>query len=145
MGKGSILPALLLASLSLFAVISCGGARSSPSSSPPLNPVFMSSPPSAADEASPYVYTARATDPANNIINYQLTTAPTGAGLSGATITWIPSGMQSRQPNSFAITATTAVGDVRSKTGRLLHLVLSTSRQWLPTCSIPARPIFPST
>jgi hypothetical protein len=101
------LPALVLASLLPLAVTSCGGA--SPSSPPP-NPVFLSSPPSAADEGSPYVYTMQASDPASGGIYYHLTIAPAGAAISGATVTWIPTGSQPRQLNSFAVTATTAAG-----------------------------------
>jgi hypothetical protein len=56
-----------------------------------------------AVEASPYTYQVAAT---GTTVAYSLTSAPTGATLSGNTISWTPTAQQSRVSNSFTVTAT---------------------------------------
>jgi hypothetical protein len=103
----SSLPALVLALFTPLTLASCGGGSPSSSSA---KPVFLSTPPTAADEGSAYSYAVQASDPANGTVSYHLTVGPAGSAISGETITWIPTGAQSRQANSFSVTATTAAG-----------------------------------
>jgi hypothetical protein len=51
-----------------------------------------------------------ATDPSGGTVTFSLTTAPAGASLSGATITWGPTAGESRVSNSFTAKATTSSG-----------------------------------
>jgi len=88
---------------------SCGGGSGSPKVQPSI-PIFTSVPVTAAAQATPYSYTLAATDPAGGTVTYALTTAPTGATLSGSTISWTPAISQSRTSNSFTATATTSSG-----------------------------------
>jgi hypothetical protein len=48
-------------------------------------------------------------------MSYALTAAPTGATLSGDTVTWTPTWKQSRIPNQFTVTATTTAGGSSSQ------------------------------
>jgi hypothetical protein len=73
----------------------------------PAAPVFTSAPVTQAVEASPYTYQLAATGTA---ITFSLTNAPTGATLSGNTISWTPTAQQSRVSNSFTVTATASGG-----------------------------------
>jgi hypothetical protein len=74
-------------------------------------PSFTSVPSTTAAQDQPYSYALAATDPAGTTITYALTSAPTGAVLSGGnTITWTPTAQQARQNNGFEVTATTAAG-----------------------------------
>jgi hypothetical protein len=77
-----------------------GGNDTTP---PPAAPVFTSTPVTQAVEASPYTYQLATTGTA---VTFSLTSAPTGAKLSGNAISWTPTTQQSRVSNSFTVTAT---------------------------------------
>jgi hypothetical protein len=77
--------------------------------------VFTSVPVTAATQGVAYTYQLAAVDPAGGTVTFSMTTSPTGAALSGSTITWTPTGAQSRVSNSFAVTATTTSGDTASQ------------------------------
>src|SRR5208337_1815686 len=49
-----------------------------------------------------------ATDPSGGTVSFALTTGPTGASLSGTTVSWTPTAAQSRSSNAFTVTATTS-------------------------------------
>jgi hypothetical protein len=94
-------------SLLTFILVGCGGGSSN---TPPLPPTFTSTPVTSAVEGVQYSYQLAATSPDSSAITFSLTTAPSGATLSGNTISWTPTHAESRVPNSFTVTATTAAG-----------------------------------
>ncbi len=73
-------------------------------------PTFTSTAPTSATQGTELDYNVTATDPAGGTVSFQLTTAPTGATLTGSTMKWTPTAAQSRTANSFTITATTSEG-----------------------------------
>jgi hypothetical protein len=97
---------LLLVALFLSYLVACGGS----SYSAPQNPVFTSTPVTAASQGASYTYQMAATDPSGGTVTFSLTTAPAGASLSGATIMWGPTAAESRVSNSFTAKATTSSG-----------------------------------
>ncbi len=112
------MPARRLLSLALITsalafLIACGGGGGSSTSS---NPVFTSTPVTAATQAVLYTYTLAATDPAGGPVSFSLTSAPTGAALKAGTLSWTPTASQSRVPNSFTVTATSTSGGTASQT-----------------------------
>ena len=96
-----------LAMVSLAFLAACG---SSSSHVQPSSPTFTSVPVTAATQGAVYTYQLAAVDPAGGTVTFSLTTSPTGAALSGSTVTWTPTAAQSRVSNSFAVTATTTSG-----------------------------------
>jgi len=74
------------------------------------NPTFTSTPPASVVGGTPYTYVVAATVAPASSITYALTQKPTGASLSGATLSWTPSASQTNVANSFTITATTLAG-----------------------------------
>ncbi len=76
----------------------------------PSTPVFTSVPATAATQDVVYTYQLAAVDPAGGAVTFSLTASPTGAALSGNSVTWTPTAAQSRMSNSFTATATTASG-----------------------------------
>jgi hypothetical protein len=77
---------------------------------PAPTPVFNSTPATNAVEGSVYTYQLSATDPAGGTVSFALTEAPAGAGLNGSTLSWTPTGAQSRIADSFTVRATTTGG-----------------------------------
>lgn len=73
-------------------------------------PGFTSTAPTVASEGVLYSYALSATDPVNTAITYSLKAGPTGAAISGSTLSWTPTHAQSRTSNSFDVVATTAAG-----------------------------------
>jgi len=73
-------------------------------------PGFTSAAPTVASEGVVYSYTLAATDPVGTAITYSLKAAPSGAAISGSTLTWTPTHAQSRAANAFDVVATTAAG-----------------------------------
>ena len=92
-------------SLILSYLLACGGSPGTPQ-----NPVFTSTPVTAASQGASYTYTLEATDPSGGTVTFSLTTAPSGATLSGSTINWGPTAAESRVSNSFTAKATTSSG-----------------------------------
>jgi hypothetical protein len=102
-----------LAMVSLSLLMACGSSSSSHVQ--PSTPVFTSVPVTAATEDVAYTYQLAAIDPAGGSVTFSLTSSPTGAALSGNTVTWTPTAAQSRVSNSFAVTATTTSGGTASQ------------------------------
>ncbi len=108
--------ALTLVSLGLILLTFLTACGSSGSSHVPLStPVFTSVPVTAATQDVDYTYQVTAVDPAGGTVTFSLTASPTGAALSGNTVTWTPTAAQSRLSNSFTVTATTASGGTASQ------------------------------
>ena len=78
-------------------------------------PLITSTAPASAEEGSEYTYAVVATDPAGTAITYALDVAPTGATITGNTITWTPAADQSRRENAFRIRVDTASGGTASQ------------------------------
>ncbi|MGA3193602.1 MAG: fibronectin type III domain-containing protein [Terriglobales bacterium] len=93
---------------SLVLLTACGSSGSS--SSHGLAPIFTSVPVTAATQDVAYSYQLAAVDPSGGSVTFALTTGPTGATISGSTISWTPTGAQSRVSNNFEVTATTTSG-----------------------------------
>lgn len=97
---------------SLVLVISfaaCGGSGNFPAP-PPSKIQFTSTPPNLASEGALYTYNVVANDSAGAATMLSLTTAPAGATLQGATLSWTPTSAQARVDNSFSITASSETG-----------------------------------
>lgn len=99
---------LVLALLSAALLTACSSSNSSQKQS--SSPIFTSAPVTAAAQGEAYSYSAVAVDPAGGAVTYSLTTAPTGATLSGNAVSWTPTAAQSRTANSFTVTATSSGG-----------------------------------
>lgn len=97
-------------SLCACLICGCGGGGSSSITPPPPAPTFTSVPPAAADEGADYTYQPTATSPDGSAITFSLRSSPTGATLSAGALSWTPAHNQSRVPNQFSVTATTAKG-----------------------------------
>ena len=100
MPRYRVVPVTLL----VFLLTACNGNNATPI---PAAPVFTSTPVTQAAEGSPYSYQPAASGTA---VTFSLSNAPTGATLSGGTLSWIPTAQQSRTANSFTVTATTSGG-----------------------------------
>ena len=103
-----------LALVSLVLSIACGGSGGG-TQVPPSTPTFTSVPVTAATEGVAYAYQLAAIDPAGGSVTFSLTSSPTGATLSGNSITWTPTAAESRVSNSFTATATTTSGGTASQ------------------------------
>jgi hypothetical protein len=99
---------LVLALLSAALLTACSSSNSSQKQS--SSPIFTSAPVTAAAQGEAYSYSPVAVDPAGGAVTYSLTTAPTGATLSGNAVSWTPTAAQSRTSNSFTVTATSSGG-----------------------------------
>ena len=95
---------VVLVTLIVFLLTACSGNNTI---SVPAAPVFTSTPGTQAAEGSPYSYQLAASGTA---VTFSLSNAPTGATLSGNTLSWTPTAQQSRTPNSFNVTANASGG-----------------------------------
>jgi hypothetical protein len=95
---------VVLVTLIVFLLTACSGNNTIPA---PAAPVFTSTPGTQAVEGSPYSYQLAASGTA---VTFSLSNAPTGATLSGNTLSWTPTAQQSRTLNSFTVTATASGG-----------------------------------
>lgn len=68
----------------------------------PVVPVFASTPGTQAIEGSPYSYQLVASGTA---VTFSLSNGPSGATISGNTLSWTPTAQQSRTQNNFTVTA----------------------------------------
>jgi hypothetical protein len=127
---------LLLVALFLSYLAACGGS----SYSAPQNPVFTSTPVTAASQGASYMYHMTATDPSGGTVTFSLTTAPAGATLSGATITWGPTAAESRVSNSFTAKATTPSGGSATQSWTVTPTGTVTIN-WVDTDWTPAGPV----
>ena len=100
MARYHVVPATLI----VFLLTACSSGNHA---TPPPAPVFTSAAVTQAVEGSPYTYQVAATGTA---VTFSLTSEPTGATLSGNTISWTPTAQQSRVSNSFTVTATASGG-----------------------------------
>lgn len=91
----------------VFLLTACNSSNTT-SAPPPAAPAFTSTPVTQAVEATPYTYQLAASGTA--AVTFSLASAPTGATLSGSTISWTPTAQQSRASNSFTVTATVSGG-----------------------------------
>ena len=98
---------LALVSSSLI-LMSCGGGSGGGHMISAQPPIFTSAPVTAAAQGAAYSYQVAATDPSGGTVSFVLTTGPTGASLSGSTVSWTPTAGQSRTSNSFTVTATSS-------------------------------------
>jgi Fibronectin type III domain len=101
-----VLAAILCVSLFLTACGATGVANST--STDPVS-TFTSRPGTTATQGAIYTYQIE-TLPLVSPVSLALVTAPSGATLSGTTLTWTPSAAQSRVLNQFSVTATNAAG-----------------------------------
>jgi hypothetical protein len=85
---------------------SCSSSNNS--SSTKSVPIFTSAPVTEATQGTAYTYQLAATDPAGGSVTFALTTAPSGATLTGNTVNWTPTAAESRISNNFTATATTS-------------------------------------
>ena len=92
---------VLLVSVSMI-LAACGSSHPAPPA-----PTFTSTPGTTATQGSPYSYSLAATDPSGGTVSFALTTAPTGATLTGNTLNWTP---PVRSSSNFTVTATTSEG-----------------------------------
>ena len=103
-----VFPAIL--AVSFFLVACSGGSTGAANSTAAsLTPAFTSTPETAASQGAKYTYQVE-TSPGSSGVTLALVTAPSGATLTGNTLTWTPSPAQSRVPNQFSLTASTAGG-----------------------------------
>ncbi len=103
-----LVPAMLFA-------LACGGGSSTTTTTGP-SPTFTSTAPQIASEGIQYSYTITTTTTDNSTVTYAVTTGPTGAAITGSTLTWTPTHAQSRISNGFTITATTSKNGVFTQT-----------------------------
>ena len=96
--------------------ISCGGGSSGGQKISAEPPIFSTTPPTAAAQGSGYSYPVAATDPSGGTVTFALTTGPTGATMSGSTVSWTPTAAQSRAANNFTVTATTSENATATQT-----------------------------
>jgi hypothetical protein len=80
----------------------CGGGSGSTQPPPPTQVAILSTPPTQASEGSAYSYALQANVTA---ATFELTSGPSGAAVSGGTLTWTPTSQQVRTKNDFTITA----------------------------------------
>jgi hypothetical protein len=117
-------------------LIACGSG----SHSTPQNPIFTSTPVTAASQGASYMYQLAATDPSGGTVTFSLSAAPAGAALSGASITWGPTAAQSRVPNSFTAKATTSSGGSATQSWTVTPTGTVTVN-WVNTDWTPAGPV----
>ena len=101
-----------------YIFVGCGGG-SGGGTSTPVNPQFTSTPVMGAEEGTTYTYQLTASSPDKSAITFALSSGPVGATLAGSTITWTPTHAESRVPNAFTVTATTASGGSATQTWRV--------------------------
>jgi len=94
----------------MVALLASCGSNSSSSPHSSSAPIFTSTPVTVAEQSVAYSYQVAATDPSGGTVTFSLTTAPSGAALSGSTVSWTPTAAQSRVPNNFTVTATSSGG-----------------------------------
>lgn len=97
---------IVVASLIAFLLTACNASNSN-SGSTVAAPVFTTTPGTQAVEGSPYSYQVAASGTG---VTFALSSAPTGATLSGNTVSWTPTTQESRTANSFTVTATASGG-----------------------------------
>ena len=112
------------------------------------NPVFTSTPVTAASQDTSYNYGLAATDPSGGTVTFSLISAPAGATLTGNTINWAPTAAESRISNSFTAKATSSSGGSATQSWTVTPTGTVTvnwvNTDWTPSgaVQIPGPPIF---
>ncbi len=101
-------------------------------------PAFTSTPGTAATQDAAYTYQI-ATEQASGAVTLSLASAPSGATLTGNTLTWTPSAAQSRVPDQFSVTATNAAGSVTQSWS--VTPAGTVSGTWVDTNLTPSGPV----
>jgi hypothetical protein len=132
-----------------FMLPGCSGTTSSVPPPPPApKPTFTSTPPTTAAEGAVYSYQVTATSPDSSAITFSLTTSPSGATLSGSTVSWTPTHAESRTSNSFTITATTAAGSSATQSWTVNPTgpvnITAVATYWTPSGSVNVPPQWPT-
>jgi hypothetical protein len=125
----------------VFTLSGCSGTTSSMPPPPgPPKPTFTSTPPTTAAEGVAYSYQATATSSDSTAITFSLTTSPSGATLSGSTVSWTPTHAESRTSSSFTITATTAAGGSATQSWTVTPTgtvnITAVATYWTPSGSV---------
>src|ERR1039458_1771406 len=107
--------ALIILSFLILALFTACGSSGSSSSHTGQAPIFTSTPVTAATQDVGYSYQIEAVDPSGGSVTFALTTGPTGAAISGNTVSWTPTAAESRVSNNFEVTATTTSGGTASQ------------------------------
>ena len=133
----------------VFALAACSGTTSSVPPPPPAPKLtFTSTAPTSATEGTAYSYQAAATSSDSSAITFSLTTAPSGATLSGSTLSWTPTHAESRTSNSFTITATTAAGGSATQSWTVTPNgtinITAVTTYWTPSGSVKVPPQWPT-
>jgi hypothetical protein len=105
---------VFFATIPTVLLTACGGSGGG-THTQPSTPVFTSVPATAATQDVAYTTQLAAIDPAGGSVTFSLSQSPTRAALSGSMVTWTPTAAQSRMPNKFMVTATTASGGTASQ------------------------------
>lgn len=105
--RSLVLPFVLLSFAVFLSSCSSSGSGSKGSAQAPI---FSTIAPTGAAQGTAYSYQVEAVDPSGGTVTFALTTGPTGATISGSTISWTPTAAQSRTGNNFVVTATTSEG-----------------------------------
>ena len=111
--RWNFLPAVLLITANI--IVGCGGGGGG-GTTMPATPTFTSTPVMGAEEGVMYSYQVTATSPDMSAITYELSSGPAGATLSGNTVSWTPTHLESRVGNAFTVKATTAAGGSATQT-----------------------------
>jgi hypothetical protein len=120
--------------------ISCGGGAAGGTKITAEPPIFTTTPPSTAAQSTAYSYSIAATDPSGGSVTFALTTGPTGASLSGDTLTWTPTAAQSRASNNFTVTATSSENATASQSWTVSPTGIVTVN-WINTYWEPSGPV----
>jgi hypothetical protein len=133
--------------LSLF-LAGCGSASNSVMNPPPGNPQFSSTAPATAQEGILYTYEITATSPNMSAVTFTLTQGPTGASISGSTLSWTPTHVQSRTANQFTVTASTAAGGTANQTWSVSPtgtiVITSVTTYWTANGSMNVTHVWPA-
>lgn len=100
--------ALVVTTLCSLLLIGCGGGGTTTTTTTGAAPTFTSTPPTISEQGIIYTYQITSTTTDNSTVTYALTTGPSGAVITGNTLTWTPTYAESRTSNAFTITATTS-------------------------------------
>jgi hypothetical protein len=84
-GRFLALPSIFLTAIPFAVLAGCGSG--SGTHTQPSTPVFTSAPATAATQGVAYTVQLAATDPAGGSVTFSLPQAPSGAALSGNTVT----------------------------------------------------------
>src|SRR5215471_15624433 len=122
-------------------LVGCGGGSMN---APPPTITFTSTPVTSAEEGVAYSYQLAATSSNSSAVTFSLSSGPSGATLSGNTISWTPTHAESRASNSFTVTATTSAGGSATQSWTLTPNgtvnITAVVTYWTPTGSMNVAP-----